>query len=178
MLNPFAIEKELFAKTDALTSMLTLLKGVVATSIVKKQDRRGFSKGIIRECLDVMGDMEAKSKLYVCKVCGKEFDEGRKLGGHVSRAHKGSQSSIYDQDSDTETVHPKRNRTSAAVRRGCGDTELSYLEEEDEEEVSSEPEVYVPRMSRRRARLVSLEEDEETGIKKVKMEVAIFYEDS
>lgn len=177
MLNPFAIEKELFAKTDVLTSMLTLLKGVVATSIVKKQDRRAFSKATIRECLDVMDDIEAKSKLYVCKVCGKEFNEGRKLGGHVSRAHKGSQSSIYDQDSDTESVRAKRNRASVTVRRGRRDMELSYLEE-DEDEESSEPEVYVPRMSRRRARVVSLEEDEETSIKKVKIEVAIFYEDS
>ena len=24
----------------------------------------------------------------MCKVCSIEFDDGRKLGGHVSRAHK------------------------------------------------------------------------------------------
>lgn len=173
MLNPFAIEKELFAKTDALTIMLNHLKGVVATSIVKKQDRRAFSKATIRECLDVMDNMEAKNKLYVCKVCGKEFNDGRKLGGHVSRAHKGSQTSIYEQDSDTESDHPRRTNTNVTVRKRHRDEEVSYLEED-----LSEPEVYVPRMSKRRARVVSLEEDEETGIKKMKMEVAIFYEDS
>ena len=27
-------------------------------------------------------------KVYQCKICFKVFDEGRKLGGHVSRAHK------------------------------------------------------------------------------------------
>lgn len=28
------------------------------------------------------------NKLYSCKICFKVFDDGRKLGGHVSRAHK------------------------------------------------------------------------------------------
>jgi len=27
-------------------------------------------------------------KLYSCRICNKHFDDGRKLGGHVSRAHK------------------------------------------------------------------------------------------
>lgn len=27
-------------------------------------------------------------KQYLCKICNKSFDDGRKLGGHVSRAHK------------------------------------------------------------------------------------------
>jgi hypothetical protein len=173
MLNPFAIEKELFAKTDALSGMLTLLKGVIATSITKKQDRRGYPKAFIRECLDVMENMEAKGKLYVCKVCGKEFNEGRKLGGHVSRAHKGSQYSILEQDSDTESIRPKRNKASAGVRRGRRDPE--YCLEEDE----SDSEVYVPRMTKRRARMVSLEEEEEeTGLKKPRVQEAIYYEDS
>jgi hypothetical protein len=30
---------------------------------------------------------EAKLALYSCKVCGKTFDEGRKLGGHVRQSH-------------------------------------------------------------------------------------------
>lgn len=90
MLNPFAIEKELFAKTDALSDLLTLLKGVIATSIIKKEDNKSYPRAFIRECLDVMEDMETNGKLYVCKICGKEFSEGRQLGGHVSRAHKGS----------------------------------------------------------------------------------------
>ena len=26
--------------------------------------------------------------MYTCKICDQKFDDGRKLGGHVSRAHK------------------------------------------------------------------------------------------
>lgn len=25
--------------------------------------------------------------MHKCEYCGKEFDDGRKLGGHVSKAH-------------------------------------------------------------------------------------------
>ena len=30
---------------------------------------------------------EAKLAKYSCRVCGKTFDEGRKLGGHVRQSH-------------------------------------------------------------------------------------------
>ena len=30
---------------------------------------------------------EAELAVFTCKVCGKEFDEGRRLGGHVRQAH-------------------------------------------------------------------------------------------
>jgi hypothetical protein len=30
---------------------------------------------------------EAELAVYTCKICGKTFDEGRRLGGHVRQAH-------------------------------------------------------------------------------------------
>ena len=30
-----------------------------------------------------------KKNKFLCKFCDKLFNDGRKLGGHVSRAHKG-----------------------------------------------------------------------------------------
>ena len=30
---------------------------------------------------------EAELAVFTCKVCGKTFDEGRRLGGHVRQAH-------------------------------------------------------------------------------------------
>ncbi len=31
--------------------------------------------------------IEDDKKVFDCKFCGKEFNDGRKLGGHISRAH-------------------------------------------------------------------------------------------
>jgi hypothetical protein len=31
--------------------------------------------------------LEEELKMFDCKFCGKEFNDGRKLGGHISRAH-------------------------------------------------------------------------------------------
>jgi hypothetical protein len=35
------------------------------------------------------GRVPALTKLYECTHCPKKFDCGRKLGGHISRSHKG-----------------------------------------------------------------------------------------
>jgi hypothetical protein len=172
MLNPFAIEKELLAKTDTLSSMLVLLKGLVSTSVIKKHNEgQAFSASLVRQCWETKQSMEMQSKLYVCKVCGKEFNEGRKLGGHVSRAHKGSQLSIPEVDSDTETYLPQRKVAGPTVR-AARRSQLAYFEEED-----SNPEVYVPRASKRRTRMPAFEEEEETCSKKLKVDEPIFYEE-
>jgi hypothetical protein len=31
--------------------------------------------------------VEEESKIFKCKFCLKAFDDGRKLGGHISRTH-------------------------------------------------------------------------------------------
>lgn len=70
------------------------------------------------ECLEVREKLENSSRLYVCKVCGKEFDEGRKLGGHVSRAHKGagSMSSFQHSQQDSSEEEVYKPRASRRVR--------------------------------------------------------------
>lgn len=47
-------------------------------------------------------------KLYVCKFCGKEFDDGRKLGGHVSRAHK--EDEMVDEVNETHQKGRKKRK--------------------------------------------------------------------
>lgn len=32
--------------------------------------------------------LNVPTKKYSCSYCNKEFNDGRKLGGHISRAHK------------------------------------------------------------------------------------------
>lgn len=119
MLNPFAIEKELFAKMDAISGMLDQLKGLISVSVVKKMKKgKIFTSPVIAKCLEMREAEENNRRLYVCKVCGKEFNEGRKLGGHVSRAHKGSsQVSLPSEDSGSENYRPKVLKLFA--KRNC-----------------------------------------------------------
>lgn len=49
-------------------------------------------------------------KKFVCKYCNKEFNDGRKLGGHISRSHPfakySSRSEIEaSEDSDSNSHH-------------------------------------------------------------------------
>ena len=46
------------------------------------------SQDIAEMCMSFRSAASGLPKMYSCPVCGKEFDDGRKLGGHVSRAHK------------------------------------------------------------------------------------------
>lgn len=140
MLNPFAIEKELFQRTAAIKEMLALLKGTVADSVLSKGGK--VDADVHNRCFKIKSSLLPKEKQYVCKVCGREFDEGRKLGGHVSRAHKGSQTSFASVLSlEDDSYEAPMRYTSRRGRRF-----VNYDEAEAEVE------------------------EEETGIKKVKME--------
>jgi hypothetical protein len=146
MLNPFAIEKELLSKTASLSTLLRVLKGVVAVSVVERQESgQAYSPAIVEQCLEMKENIEQGSKQYVCKTCGKEFDEGRKLGGHVSRAHKGASQcslSIESEESVSETYHPRCSKRRRTIVEDYGESE----------------------------------EESETGIKKVKLPEAIYEE--
>lgn len=141
MLNPFAIEKELFARTAAIKDLLAVMKETVADSVLAREGR--VDADVRSRCFRIKSELLPKEKQYVCKLCGREFDEGRKLGGHVSRAHKGS------------------SQTSFA----------SMLSVEDESYEA--PIRFTSRRARRLVNYAEAEaevEEEETGIKKVKME--------
>jgi hypothetical protein len=49
-----------------------------------------MSFGICKELKDQCDSfiIAIQSKRFQCKYCLKAFDDGRKLGGHVSRVHK------------------------------------------------------------------------------------------
>ena len=43
---------------------------------------------------------EAELTVFTCKVCGKTFDEGRRLGGHVRQAHSAPKSEAQMEKGD------------------------------------------------------------------------------
>lgn len=143
MLNPFAIEKELFARTQAIKDLLGVMKETIADSVLSREGN--VAEDVRRICFRIKSSLSAKEKQYVCKFCGREFDEGRKLGGHVSRAHKGSSMTSFASmiSLEDESYEAPIRFTSRRARRL-----VNYAEAEAEVE------------------------EEETGIKKVKMEDA------
>jgi len=44
---------------------------------------------------------EAELAAFTCKVCGKKFNEGRRLGGHVRQAHPTPKSEPQEEKFDT-----------------------------------------------------------------------------
>jgi len=45
-----------------------------------------MSKDLKDQCDSLV--LSQKEKLFYCKFCFKAYDDGRKLGGHVSRVHQ------------------------------------------------------------------------------------------
>jgi len=86
MLNPFSIEKESLAKVAAIQSHITELR--VAFSKYVLAEEKNLSKALKEELESFATANDPKPDRFKCRVCGKHFDDGRKLGGHVSRAHK------------------------------------------------------------------------------------------
>ena len=86
MLNPFAIEKESLAKVAAIQSHIIDLR--VAFSKHVLADEKNLNKGLKEELESFITVNTPKPDRFKCKICGKDFNDGRKLGGHVSRAHK------------------------------------------------------------------------------------------
>jgi hypothetical protein len=44
---------------------------------------------------------EAELAVFTCKVCGRTFDEGRRLGGHVRQAHPTQKPAAQEEKRDT-----------------------------------------------------------------------------
>lgn len=87
MLNPFAIEKETLNKVAGIRGTVLRLRLALSQQILSGGSQ--IDSRFRHELESYMTSSVVESKAYECRVCGKTFNEGRKLGGHVSRAHKG-----------------------------------------------------------------------------------------
>lgn len=54
--------------------------------------------------------------MHKCDYCDKEFDDGRKLGGHVSKAHLKDQSSKKIKTSTKSIKSAKIIKSSKSIR--------------------------------------------------------------
>lgn len=136
MLNPFAIEREIFSKIDKFEELLQLLQMEVSHILLRKSEdlRIELTEDLKERCGNYMQGTERQKK-YECRVCGKLFDDGRKLGGHVSRAHKGKVDLDPDREED-DSVSWKKTKPIAKAARAK--QERPKAKEEESESLFSE----------------------------------------
>ena len=84
MSSPFATEKELFLKLASIESILETMKRDLATKTKEKSEaiRIPLGKFLAEKCRQYI-QTGGRKNFHECRQCGKIFDEGRKLGGHV-----------------------------------------------------------------------------------------------
>ena len=87
MLNPFSLEKESLARVSAIEKHITELRLELSKKLLSEEAE--ISYPFKAELLSYIESATPQPNKYSCKICKKKFNDGRKLGGHVSRAHKG-----------------------------------------------------------------------------------------
>ena len=86
MLNPYFIEKDSLSRVALIQKYATELRVSLSKHILSTEEN---IEPIFRKELQsyINVDTPQPSK-YECRFCKKKFNDGRKLGGHVSRSHK------------------------------------------------------------------------------------------
>ncbi len=87
MLNPFAIEKDTINKVAALKETCLNIRLALSKQIIA-ENRNDLDPQFRKQLESYTTVMAPQPNKYTCKLCSATFNDGRKLGGHVSRAHK------------------------------------------------------------------------------------------
>jgi cell division protein FtsL len=84
---PVPIEAGILDKIEKIDVTIKLINQEISKQLIRKSRELKISltQDLKEKCDNYILGPE---KVYQCKICWKIFDEGRKLGGHVSRAHK------------------------------------------------------------------------------------------
>jgi hypothetical protein len=82
-------EKGVLQKIAKVNNLINLINREVSKQLIRKSQTLhvDLTQDLKEKCAIFLSDYQ-DLKLYYCKICNKRFDDGRKLGGHVSRAHK------------------------------------------------------------------------------------------
>lgn len=81
------VEVTILDKIRRIETTIRLINEEVSKQLVRKSKelKINLTQDLKDKC---QASISGTDKIYQCKICNKYFDEGRKLGGHVSRAHK------------------------------------------------------------------------------------------
>lgn len=82
-----SIEVQVLRKIQMLETTIEKINLEISKELMRKSSelKIKLTQDLKEKCSNYITGPE---KAYACKFCNKSFDEGRKLGGHVSRAHK------------------------------------------------------------------------------------------
>jgi hypothetical protein len=85
----FRLERQMMAKIQEIEGVIEGMRREVSQQLFRKEMEIGIelTQDLREKCQNCLAGFGG-GKVYSCKVCLKVFDDGRKLGGHVSRAHK------------------------------------------------------------------------------------------
>lgn len=85
----FKLEREIMAKIYDIEQVIENIRKDVSHQLFRKEGEINIelTQDLRDKCQNYLAGFGG-NKFYSCKVCNKVFDDGRKLGGHVSRAHK------------------------------------------------------------------------------------------
>ena len=130
MLNPFAIEKDSMLRMAAIQEAAIALRLKLCKSMLA-EERGALTPKLRKELVAFVNESTPQPDRYECKTCHVRFNDGRKLGGHVSRAHK-PKNEISEQPANMEEDAPIERRRiprpRAARTRNVGEAELMMPE--------------------------------------------------
>lgn len=83
------LQKEIFSKIGLIVRLTDQINKELSKRLITKSEllKVELTVDLQEKCAHYLTEPFERTQ-YQCKVCGKKFDDGRKLGGHVSRAHK------------------------------------------------------------------------------------------
>jgi hypothetical protein len=111
MLNPFAIERDSMLRMVAIQEASIALRVKLCKSMLA-EEKGSLPPKMRKELIAFVSESTPQPNKYECKICRARFNDGRKLGGHVSRAHK-NKNEIREQaiDMEEEVMTERRTRT-------------------------------------------------------------------
>jgi hypothetical protein len=114
-MDQFVLQKEILKKISKIIGLTDEINQELSNKLITKSRAIGIelTQDLKERCAHYLTEPIEREK-YSCKVCGEKFNDGRKLGGHVSRAHKGKSSKEIPTRLPRKTKRcPRRNHDSS-----------------------------------------------------------------
>ena len=112
-----------FVEAEKISWGMEMITRYYSKKITDEEKRRFLTLFEKLECMRrgiLMKIAEGNDNQHICKVCGEQFESGRKLGGHMSRRHPGNSFEYFikKQMQSTRTTERDRRKYFKDQRKG------------------------------------------------------------